>query len=138
MAAVVKPHCPWQFLAPLSSPFPPHSSPVQPPQQCSFAQALMNSCDIPMSQLPKTCKKGYCISITISEDEYLKRIESYKNSLHGCLLLTKGNQPIKLVDLRAKLAKLWKPIGQWSMTPLGKGFMSLIFPLLRISEVFGL
>lgn len=47
--------------------------------------------------------------------------------MHGRLLLSKGDSPGKIQDLRTKLANLWKPIAQWKMVPLGKGFYEFSF-----------
>lgn len=117
------PVCPWGFLALDSS----LSSSPPPVQHKSFAQALNSSFDISLSQLPRPCVKGDSISIKISEEEYQKGLEGCKNNLHDCLLLAKGNKPIKSSDLRAKLSTLWKPIGQWKMIPLGRGFYEFNF-----------
>lgn len=81
------------------------------PRPRTFAQALSNSFDIPLSQLPIPCVKGDSISIKISEEEYQNGIEGFKNNLHGRLLLAKGSSPIKVQELRDKLSKLWKPLG---------------------------
>lgn len=134
---------PWQCLFPESmAPNllpPPSSSSLPPPQtihkmfvlnlpqQKSFVQALKNSCDVPQSQLPKPCIKGDAVSIKISEDEYKKGLEECRMNLHGRLILSKGEKPIKFDNLRVMLGKLWKPIGQWRMTSLGKGFFEFGF-----------
>lgn len=112
------PICPWKFLAPSS---------FAPQQGRTFAQALSNSFNIPLSQLPHPCVKGDSISIKISKDEYKKGLECCKNNLHGRLILSKGDKPIEIQDLREKLCKLWKPLGIWRMIPLGKGFYELSF-----------
>lgn len=117
--------CPWKFLDPLSSSSSPALAPAV--QHRSFAQALKNSFDIPLSLLPRPCIVGDSISIKISEDEYRQGLESYKNNLHGRLLLSKGNVPIKINELRENLMMLWQPIGPWRMVPLGRGFYEFSF-----------
>lgn len=67
------------------------------------------------------------MAVQIPEDEYLKGLEGCKNNLHGRLLLSKGDTPIKFEDLRSKLDKLWKPIGNWKAVPIGKGFFEFSF-----------
>lgn len=106
---------------------PSSSSSSSPVHHKTFARALSNSFDIPLSQLPRPCIKGDSISIKISEDEYMKGLEGCKNNLHGRIILTKGTAPIKFVDLQEKLGKLWKPIGHWRMVPLGKGYYEFSF-----------
>lgn len=70
------------------------------------------------------CLKGDALAIKIPEDEYKAGLESCKNNLHGRLLLSKG-------DLRSKLEKLWNPLGNWKMVPLGKGFYEFSFSSLE-------
>lgn len=114
--------CPWKCL----DPSPP--SPSQPlAQKKTFAQALHAAIDVPLSQLPRPCIKGDSVSIKISENEYIKGLDSCKMNLHGRLILSKGDKPIKFNDLRDKLSQLWKPIGQWRMTSLGKGYFEFSF-----------
>lgn len=117
----------WYVPEAFSGPFlllPPASLPTQ----CkSFAQALTNACDILANQLPRPCLKGNPTSIKIFEDEYRKGIEACKHNLHCRLLLSKEDNPIKIQDLRAKLANLWRPIAQWKMVLLGKGFYEFSF-----------
>lgn len=106
-SAPSNPIYPWKFLG---SPLPMSSSSSPPPKK-TFAQALTNSFVFSLSQLKRPCLKGEAISIKISEYEYQMGIQSCKNSLHGRLILSKGETPIKTQDLRSKLANLWKPLG---------------------------
>jgi len=57
-------------------------------QKKTFAQALNNACDIPVSQLPSHCIKGDLISVQIDEDVYLVGLEDCKNHLHGRIVLS--------------------------------------------------
>lgn len=126
---------PESFLPPTSSP-PPSSalSPLQNPSSSSpppqptktFAQAL-NACDIPLSQLPVPCIKGNAVAVKIPEEEYKVGLEGCKNNLQGRLLLAKRDAPIRVNDLRVKLLKLWQPIGQWKLVPIGRGFYEFSF-----------
>lgn len=120
--------CPSKFLSPLSTSFRYHPlSPSAILQRKSFAQALNNSCDVPYSQLPRPCLKGEELAIKIPEDEYRAGLEGCKNHLHGRIILSKGDLPLKLIDFRAKLASLWKHLGHWSVIPLGKEFYEFSF-----------
>lgn len=135
--------CPWKFLFPESStpylhdhpsshrPSSPSNllpsspvlpSPSLPQKKKSFEQALNNACDIPLSQLPVPCLKGDAVAVQIPEDEYLADLERCNNNLQGWILFSNGDSPIKFDDLRSKLVKLWKPIGNWKVVPIGKGF----------------
>lgn len=71
--------------------------------------------------------KGEEISIKIPKEEYRAGLEGCKNHLHGRLVLSKGDAPIKANDLRLKLSSLWKPLGQWNLIPLGKGYYEFSF-----------
>lgn len=112
---------PWQCLFPESfvppNPIPSSSPPVpasdhasplhhspascaHQPQKKSFAQALKNVCDIPMSQLPVPCLKGDELTIQIPKEEYIAGLESSKTNLHSRILLSKGDKPIKIDDMK--------------------------------------
>ncbi|XP_019431188.1 PREDICTED: uncharacterized protein LOC109338411 [Lupinus angustifolius] len=120
---------PWSFLdstVPTSSSSPQHS----PTTKKSFAQALKNSRDIAVSQLPQPCIKGDAIAIKIPEEDYQAGLQRCKNHLHGRLILTKGDKPIKFVDLKAKLTSLWNMLGKWDMISLGRGFYDFSFSSL--------
>lgn len=72
-----------------------------------FAQVLsMKSSIIPHYQLMMSSLKGDDIPIKILEDEYIISLEPCKNDLHGRLILSKGDIPLKLQDLRDKLNTL--------------------------------
>jgi len=43
------------------------------------------------------------------------------------MILSKGDPPLKLEDLRAKLNTLWKPLSKWGITSLGRGFYEFVF-----------
>lgn len=124
--------CPWKFLVPLSSPSclasPSHgpslgsSSTSFSPQRKRFPQALGNACDVPYSQLPRPCIKGEEISVKIHGGELIVGLEGCKNHLHGRLVLSKGDSPLKVQDLWQKLSLLWKPLDRWGLISLGKGY----------------
>ncbi|PNX79890.1 putative NBS resistance protein [Trifolium pratense] len=121
--------CPWRFLETIDS--PPKSVPESPSQPSyqkkSFAQALSNSVVVPENPFPKTSIKGDAVSIKITEKEYQLGIDEFKNNLHGRLILPKGSKPCSTEALRTTLAKLWKPLGAWNLTPLGRGYFNLSF-----------
>ncbi|XP_019430033.1 PREDICTED: uncharacterized protein LOC109337508 [Lupinus angustifolius] len=93
----------------------------------SFAQALRPSCDISTSQLPQPCIKGDAIAIKIPEEDYQAGLLRCKSHLHGRMILSKGDTPLKLADLKNKLISMWNMIGKWSMISLGKGFYEFSF-----------
>lgn len=96
----------------LSSPDRNHDhalSPASKPTR-TFAQALNNICSIPLSQLPIPYMKGDAIAVKIPEEDYITCIKSCKKNLHERLLLSKGDNPYKIEDLRQTLMKLWKPL----------------------------
>lgn len=97
------------------------------PQGKSFAQVVNNSFD---SQLPKPCLKGDSMAIKISESEYHVGVVDCKNILYGRLMLSKGDSPVKINDLRLKLSKIWSTSSSWTMVPLGKGYYEFSFSSL--------
>lgn len=71
----------WRFLAIDCSPsLLSYASSPSPPLRQSFAQALNNACDIPLSQLSIPCLKGDAIAVQIPEDEYQACLESCKTT----------------------------------------------------------
>jgi len=102
----------------------------------SFARVLSNTCVIPQCQFPKFSLKGDDISINIPEDEYKVNVESRRNHLHGRLILSKGDPPLKLEDLRAKLNTLWKPLSKWGIVSLGRGFYEFVFSSIEDVKTF--
>ncbi|XP_068487128.1 uncharacterized protein [Phaseolus vulgaris] len=96
-------------------------------QRKTFAQALGNTCDIPLSQLPTPCIKGDMIVVRIDEAYYLAGLEDYKTHLHGRVILSKGDKPLTHLDLTKKLQPVWKALGPWKAIPLGKGFYEFEF-----------
>lgn len=128
--------CDLNFPESFSQPPPPLSSildfgPRSWVQTKSFAQALNNSCAVPLSQLPKPCLKGYEISKRIPENEYLAGLAGCKTYLHGRLLLSKYSAPLKTADLSSKLLVLWNKLGPWHITSSGKGFFEFSFSSLE-------
>jgi hypothetical protein len=117
------------------SPLPPPQAPLpnlKPlPHKKTFAQAVNNICDIPVSQLPKPCLKGDYFAIDIPDEEYEAGLADCKHNLHGRIILPKGSSPINVDELRAKLAGIWKSIGRWGITSIGKGFFELSFSSLE-------
>ncbi|XP_019450653.1 PREDICTED: uncharacterized protein LOC109352923 [Lupinus angustifolius] len=122
---------PWGFLANIGSSThcPATSSPNAAPmkEKKSFAQALKNSCDISLSQLPQPCIKGDAIAIKIPKDEYQAGLARCQSHLHGRVILSKGDSPIKFLDLKTKLTSMWSMIGKWDMISLGRGFYDFSF-----------
>jgi hypothetical protein len=121
---------PWSFLQDVNENLSPNSEPTLVPnqqQQKTFVQSVNNVCDIPTNQLPKPCLKGNRISITIPEDDYEAGIDDCKHCLHGRVIWPKGTTPVSVVALRTVLASLWKSIGRWGITSLGKGYFEFSF-----------
>lgn len=78
-----------------------------------------NVCDVP---LPQPCLKGDNVAIEIPEDEYLAGMDECKHGLQGRVILPKGSSPLSVDSLRSKLMILWKSLGRWGVTAIGKGF----------------
>ena len=84
----------------------PNGVTVTKNQQKTFAQALSNVCDVPLSQLPQPIKKGNHVDIE------------------------KGS-PFSLEKLRAKLTVMWKSLGQWGVSSIGRGFYEFTFSSIK-------
>lgn len=126
---------PWRCLisddVPIPAPKPAIKVPSTSNQQKTFAQALSNVCDIPLNQLPQPCLKGDHLAIEIPEDEYLAGMDECKFGLQGRVIWPKGSPPIPIDNLRAKLTVLWKSLGRWGITSIGKGYYEFTFSTLE-------
>jgi hypothetical protein len=120
---------PWKCLDESSSvPIAQKSDPNKKPiPHKTFAQAVKNVCDIPQNQLPKPTLKGNEFAIAIPDEEYDIVLEECKNNLQARILWPKGSTPLTMAALRTKLLTVWKHLGRWGITSLGKGFYELSF-----------
>lgn len=128
MASII----PWTFLnVDLALPIPntTHATPVL--QRKTFAQALNNAYDIPVSQLPTLCIKGDIVFIKIPEDEYQAGSVECKNNLYGRILFPKGAKPLTFLEIKALLKKQWVPLIRWNMVSIGRGFLEFSFSLVE-------
>lgn len=125
---------PWSFLdydVPIAKKQPETSRKPNPKQHKTFAQALNNVCDIPLSQLPKPCLKGDSLAINIPEDEYDTGMVTCQHNLHGRVIWAKGATPLTVVALKAKLETMWKSLGRFGITSIGKGYFEFTFSSLE-------
>ena len=120
---------PWECLIePEPSKIESKSIPQSIPKaQKTFAQALNNACDIPLSQLPKPTLKGNEFSIPIPEEEYLLGIENCKNNLHARIIWPKGATPLTVLALKEKLRPMWKNLGPWGIQFISRGYYEFAF-----------
>ncbi|WJX67904.1 hypothetical protein P8452_52331 [Trifolium repens] len=120
---------PWKCLD-LSN--DPRIASVEPPKpQRTFAQALNNLCDIPLSQFPQPVVKGDRLAIEIPESIYEAGLEACKHNLHGRIFWPKGSTPLSVVALKMKLSQVWKDLSRWGVISLGKGFFEFTFSSLE-------
>jgi hypothetical protein len=120
---------PWKCLDLSNEPKNKTIEPVKP--QKSFAQALTNLCDIPVSQLPQPVVKGERLAIEIPEVAYEAGLDACKHNLHGRILWPKGSTPLSVVALKEKLSMIWKDLSRWGVISLGKGFFEFTFSTLE-------
>ncbi|KAE9607816.1 hypothetical protein Lalb_Chr09g0334161 [Lupinus albus] len=123
---------PWNFLMDSSTPSiltPTHSIPTPIAQQKSFADVIKVSCDV--SQLPQPRINGNTIAVKIPEEEYQAGLLRCKTHLHGRVILSKGDAPVKFLDLKGKLSARWNKVGKWTMISLGRGFYEFSFSYIE-------
>jgi hypothetical protein len=129
---------PWKFLDISDDPkaLPASIDPVNvipnaPAKPKSFAQALTNICDIPLSQIPQPVVKGDRLAIEIPEVYYEAGLEACKHNLHGRIIWPKGSTPLSVAALKVKLEAIWKDLSKWGVISLGKGFFEFSFSSLE-------
>jgi hypothetical protein len=49
-------------------------------------------------------------------------LAAFKHNPHGRIIHPKGSSLVNLDDLRVKLESIWKSIGRWGITLIGKGY----------------
>ncbi|KAF1869339.1 hypothetical protein Lal_00018432 [Lupinus albus] len=96
-------------------------------QAKTFAQDMRKTCEVSIASLSQSCLKEDVVAVKIPEDAYQAGLQRCMNHLYGRLVLAKGDQPMKFVDLKSKLMGLWKMVGKWSMISLGRGFYEFTF-----------
>jgi hypothetical protein len=120
---------PWKCLDLSTHPKTPIIEPPKP--QKTFAQALTNLCDIPLSQFPQPVLKGERLAIEIPETAYEAGLVACKHNLHGRILWPKGSTPLSVGALKEKLAQIWKDLSRWGVISLGMGFFEFTFSTLK-------
>ncbi|AES87865.2 DUF4283 domain protein [Medicago truncatula] len=85
----------------------------------------------PPTVLPQPCMKGDRLAIEIPEDEYIAGFDECKFNLHGRIIWPKGSNPVTVDSLRNRLSMLWKSIGKWGITSIGKGYYEFTFSSLE-------
>lgn len=58
-------------------------------------------------------------------------LEACKHNLHGRVIWPKGSTPLTTISLKAKLSTLWKDLGPWGVSFIGKGYYEFIFTSLE-------
>lgn len=127
-------YIPWSFLDGVNKEGNMKSGMLENPPNTlkkTFAQVLGHTCDIASSQLPQPCMKGDVVAIKIPEAEYQAGLQRCKSHLHGRIILTKGDTPLKFLDLKNKFSSLWNMVGKWNMLSLGKRFYEFSFSSLE-------
>jgi len=100
-------------------------------QRKTYAQALGNTCGIPLSQLSTPCITGDMIAIRVEEEDYLAGLEDCRTHLHAQIILSKGDKPLTHFALTKKLQLVLKAIGPWKAISFGKGFYEFEFSSLE-------
>ncbi|KAF1898253.1 hypothetical protein Lal_00033019 [Lupinus albus] len=63
----------------------------------------------------------------LNQEEFQAGLLRCKSHVHGRLILSKGDTPLKFNELKEKLMSLWSMIGSWNMISLGRGFYDFAF-----------
>ncbi|KAK3229688.1 hypothetical protein Dsin_001569 [Dipteronia sinensis] len=74
-------------------------------------------------------KKGGYVAVRVDPSAYKSRLEVCKFSFIGRVVLSSGEKPWKLVDLKAKLQSVWKLNSVWRLICLGKGYFQIMLNL---------
>jgi len=75
--------------------------------------------------------KDDLLAIEIPEEEYIAGFDECKFNLHGRIIWPKGSKSVTIDNLRNKLSIMWKSIGRWGITSVGRGFYEFTFSSLE-------
>ena len=92
------------------------------PVMKSYAQAI-SSAIAPVSLAPK--KKSDYVAVKVNPKAYEERLKLCSYSLIGRVVLSKGEEPWKILALKEKLQSIWKLNSQWHLISLGRGFFQI-------------
>ncbi|KAK9285615.1 hypothetical protein L1049_024811 [Liquidambar formosana] len=126
--------CPWSFLDSSTDNIqqPIVLKSVKEASKQSFASVLkQHVVDEPMSQIPIPKKVGDMVTVKTTESAYQSKLADSRTNVLGRILLPKGAKPLTVLDLKARLAPIWKTIGEWRLVPLGKGYFDIHFHCLE-------
>ena len=93
------------------------------PVMKSYAQAISSAIAL-VSSVPK--KKGDYVAVKFNPNAYEERLKLYSYSLIGQVVLSKGEEPWKILALKEKLQSIWKLNSQWRLISLGRGFFQIL------------
>ena len=68
--------------------------------------------------------------IRVDHLAYKSRLDMCKNTLIGRVVLSSGEKPWKLVDLKNKLHSIWKFSSAWRLISLGRRYFQIILSSL--------
>ena len=100
---------------------------------CSKTYADMVASQLPLAQETNVeessflSKIGDVVCVKIDGAIYQERIALCKTSMIGRLIQLKGELPLKINDLKARLKDLWQPKVNWRIISLGKGYYNVHF-----------
>ncbi|KAK3204286.1 hypothetical protein Dsin_018332 [Dipteronia sinensis] len=89
----------------------------------TYAQAI-SSAIAPVSSDPK--KKSDYVAVKVNPKCYDERLKLCGYSLIGRVVLSKGEEPWKILALKEKLQSIWKLKSQWRLIFLGRGFFQIL------------
>ncbi|KAK0578192.1 hypothetical protein LWI29_006536 [Acer saccharum] len=79
---------------------------------------------LPVPSVPS--KKGGYVYVRVDPIAYQARLELCRNALIGRVVLSSGERPWKLVDLKVRLSKHWMLNSDWRLISLGRGYYQIL------------
>jgi hypothetical protein len=90
-------------------------------------QTLAMEEDVQAIPLPPRVIIGDTVRIRITQAMYEAELHDCSTHLHGRVTLQKSDAPITTQLLRQKLKTIWMNMGNWEVTPLGRGCFEFKF-----------
>ncbi|KAI9177891.1 hypothetical protein LWI28_020376 [Acer negundo] len=70
--------------------------------------------------------RGGYVSVRVDLIAYQTRLELCRNALIDCVVLSSGERPWKLMDLKARLSKHWMLNSDWHLISLVRGYYQIL------------
>ena len=103
-----------------------HLPSLVPPSTKSYAAAVADTISTVIPCPLRNSIPGSYQAVKINSELYQKRLALCQFSLIGRIVLSKGDTPWSLTNLKDKLSSIWRLQASWRLISLGRGFYHIL------------